>query len=45
VGKLVRDGIPSIIQSAGRVADVRALDTKDFGMQAAHKRDQEDLVH
>jgi predicted house-cleaning noncanonical NTP pyrophosphatase (MazG superfamily) len=30
VGKLVRDGIPSIIRSAGRVADVRALDTEDF---------------
>jgi predicted house-cleaning noncanonical NTP pyrophosphatase (MazG superfamily) len=31
VGKLVRDGIPSIIRSAGRAADVRALDTEDFG--------------
>jgi predicted house-cleaning noncanonical NTP pyrophosphatase (MazG superfamily) len=30
VGKLVRDGIPSIIRSAGRAADVRALDTEDF---------------
>jgi predicted house-cleaning noncanonical NTP pyrophosphatase (MazG superfamily) len=30
VGKLVRDGIPSIIRSAGRVANVRALDTEDF---------------
>lgn len=30
MGKLVRDGIPSIIRSAGRVADVRALDTEDF---------------
>jgi predicted house-cleaning noncanonical NTP pyrophosphatase (MazG superfamily) len=30
VGKLVRDGIPSIIRSAERVADVRALDTDDF---------------
>jgi predicted house-cleaning noncanonical NTP pyrophosphatase (MazG superfamily) len=29
VGKLVRDGIPSIIR-AGRVANVRALDTEDF---------------
>jgi predicted house-cleaning noncanonical NTP pyrophosphatase (MazG superfamily) len=30
VGKLVRDGIPGIIRSAGRVADVRRLDTEDF---------------
>ena len=30
MGKLVGDGIPSIIRSAGRVADVRALDTEDF---------------
>jgi predicted house-cleaning noncanonical NTP pyrophosphatase (MazG superfamily) len=30
VGKLVRDGIPSIIRSTGRVAGVRALDTDDF---------------
>jgi predicted house-cleaning noncanonical NTP pyrophosphatase (MazG superfamily) len=30
VGKLVRDGIPSIIRGVGRVADVRALDTEDF---------------
>lgn len=30
MGKLVRDGIPSIIRIAGRVADVRALDTEDF---------------
>jgi predicted house-cleaning noncanonical NTP pyrophosphatase (MazG superfamily) len=31
VGKLVRDGIPSIIRSAGRAANVRALDTEDSG--------------
>ena len=30
MGKLVRDGIPSIIRSSGRVANVRALDTEDF---------------
>lgn len=30
MGKLVRDGIPSIIRSARRVANIRALDTEDF---------------
>lgn len=30
MGKLVRDGVPSIIRSAGRIAHVRALDTEDF---------------
>jgi predicted house-cleaning noncanonical NTP pyrophosphatase (MazG superfamily) len=37
VGKLVRDGIPSIIRSAGRAADVRALDTEDFGAALGDK--------
>ena len=30
MGKLVRDVIPDIIRSAGRVAQVRSLDTADF---------------
>jgi predicted house-cleaning noncanonical NTP pyrophosphatase (MazG superfamily) len=37
VGKLVRDSIPSIIRSAGRAADVRALDTEDFGAALGDK--------
>jgi hypothetical protein len=41
VGKLVRDGIPSIIRSAGRVANVRALDTEDFRAALGDKLDEE----
>jgi predicted house-cleaning noncanonical NTP pyrophosphatase (MazG superfamily) len=31
------DGVPSIIRSAGRAADVRALDTEDFGAALGDK--------